>query len=334
MYDTTHFPFTAIVGQEEMKLALVLTAIDRKIGGVLIMGHRGTAKSTAARALAALLPPNKTDDLFAEIQIGERRERVRLQFGEKHHYAPIVDLPLNAGEDRVLGTLDIELVLNEGKKAFEPGLLALAHGGFLYIDEVNLLEDHLVDILLDVAVSGINIVEREGMSIRHPADFVLVGSGNPEEGDLRPQLLDRFGLYTQVDTIRDIRQRTEIILRTEAFKNNPEAFVESWKSQENELRNRIVKAQSLVQQVDISERLIAKTIELCLMLKIDGHRGDIVMIRSSKALAAMEERTEVQVNDIKRVASMCLRHRLRKDPLQEIDSSERIQEALEQLFVG
>ncbi len=334
MKDTIHFPFTAIVGQEEMKLALVLTAIDRKIGGALIMGHRGTAKSTAVRALAALLPAMEGDEMYAEIRVGERMERIPLNIGDRQNYAPIVDLPLNAGEDRVLGTLDIELVLKEGKKAFEPGLLAMAHGGFLYIDEVNLLEDHLVDILLDVAVSGINIVEREGMSIRHPADFVLVGSGNPEEGDLRPQLLDRFGLYTQVKTIKDIEQRTQIILRTEAFKRNPKSFVESWQEQEETLRNKIITAQSRVQNIQISERLVAKTIELCLMVKIDGHRGDIVMIRSAKALAAFENRDEVHVDDLKRVASMCLRHRLRKDPLEDMDSGERVETALSDLFVG
>ena len=328
-----NFPFTAIVGQEEMKLALILNAIDRGIGGVLIMGHRGTAKSTSVRALASLLPPLEETEVIAEVSVQGIKEKVTLNV-VREDAIPIVDLPLSATEDRVVGTLDIEMALTKGKKSFEPGLLARAHGGFLYIDEVNLLEDHLVDLLLDVAVSGVNIVEREGLSVRHPAKFVLVGSGNPEEGDLRPQLLDRFGLYTEITTILDLEKRVEVVMRTEAFRQNPTAFVKKWEVEQKKLRKQIEKAVAAIKKVKISEKLMAKAIELCLTLKIDGHRGEIVISRAAKALAAFNGETEVTSDDIKAVALMCLRHRLRRDPLEEIDSGSKIKEVLAELFVG
>ncbi|MCB0650996.1 MAG: magnesium chelatase ATPase subunit I [Saprospiraceae bacterium] len=328
-----HFPFTAIVGQEEMKLALILNAIDRGIGGVLIMGHRGTAKSTSVRALASLLPPLEENEVMAEISVQGERTKMPLNV-LREEAVPIVDLPLSATEDRVVGTLDIEMALTHGKKSFEPGLLARAHGGFLYIDEVNLLEDHLVDLLLDVAVSGINIVEREGLSVRHPARFVLVGSGNPEEGDLRPQLLDRFGLYTEIFTISDIEKRVEVVLRTEAFRQNPVAFIAKWEGEQERLREKIKKARALFPEVSISEKLMARAIELCLKLKIDGHRGEIIITRAAKALAAFNGKKVVHTEDLKAVAPMCLRHRLRKDPLEEIDSGIKIREVMADLFPG
>lgn len=332
------FPFSAIVGQDEMKLALLLNAIDPSIGGVLIMGHRGTAKSTSVRALTELLPPITNDKLRAELRLNDGSvSHIDLQFGESQNQpvvAPMVDLPLSATEDRVVGTLDIEAILSEGKKNFEPGLLARAHGGFLYIDEVNLLEDHLVDLLLDVAVSGINIVEREGLSVRHPARFVLVGSGNPEEGDLRPQLLDRFGLYTQVQTVTDVALRVEVVKRAEAFRQNPQAFLKKWEPEQQALRRRLLHAREILPEVNLPEQLLARAVELCLRLKIDGHRGEITISRSAKAHAALQGRRQVHADDIKAVASLSLRHRLRRDPLETIDSGQKISEAMSELFVA
>lgn len=333
------FPFTAIVGQKEMKRALLLNAVDPGIGGVLIMGHRGTAKSTAVRSLAALLPPLSNQRLTAEIFIQGQRTEVELQpFQETDpgqlSSVPIVDLPLSATEERVVGTLDIEAALTRGIKSFEPGLLARAHGGFLYIDEVNLLEDHLVDLLLDVAASGINVVEREGISVRHPARFVLVGSGNPEEGDLRPQLLDRFGLYTQISTITDVNQRMELVRRSEAFRQSPCQFLSEWESQQEELRQKIQRAREILPRVQMPEKLLLRTVELCLRLSIDGHRGEITITRAARALAALEGRNKVTSADIRKVAIISLRHRLRRNPLEEVDSGEKIQEAMKGLFVG
>lgn len=332
------FPFTAIVGQEEMKLALLLNAVDPSIGGVLIMGHRGTAKSTAVRSLAALLPPLHPEPLIAEIIIQGQKTTVPLTASthpaDSGIPVPMIDLPLSATEDRVVGALDIEVALSRGKKAFEPGLLAKAHGGFLYIDEVNLLEDHLVDLLLDVAASGVNVVEREGLSVRHPAEFVLVGSGNPEEGDLRPQLLDRFGLYTQIATITDVKQRMEVVKRSEAFRIDPEGFLKQWQPKQDDLRRKIVTAREVIAGMEIPEKLLKRIVELCLKLHIDGHRGEITLTRAARALAALEGRKKVRASDIRRVADISLRHRLRKDPLEEIDSGQKIQEAMTGLFVG
>ena len=330
----TIIPFTAIVGQEEMKLALLLNAIDPGIGGVLIMGHRGTAKSTSVRALAALLPPIPSHDIIAEMNVQGDIQKLPIHISKEEYRAvPMVDLPLSATEDRVVGTLDIEAALTKGKKSFEAGLLARAHGGFLYIDEVNLLEDHLVDLLLDVAVSGVNIVEREGLSVRHPAKFVLVGSGNPEEGDLRPQLLDRFGLYTQITTITEVKQRVAVVMLTESFRKDPQAFLAKWEGEQEKLRQKIARAKELLPNVKLPEPLLAKAVELCLALKIDGHRGEIVLSRTAKAFAAFDGRDTVKAEDINQVSVMCLRHRLRRDPLEEIDSGEKIKTALKNLFI-
>jgi magnesium chelatase subunit I len=336
------FPFTAIVGQEEMKLALILSVIDAHIGGVMIMGHRGTGKSTAVRALADLLPlikkvkgcsygcdPERTselcDDCLTQLSNGEK-------FATEKSPVPVVDLPLGATEDRVCGTLDIERALVDGVKAFEPGLLARANRGFLYIDEVNLLEDHLVDLLLDSAASGRNIVEREGISVSHPAQFVLVGSGNPEEGELRPQLLDRFGLFTQITTISDLDQRVEIIIRRERFERDPASFSVETQAEQNRLRAQIVRAKKRLARIKLQHEQLRLIASLCVTLEIDGHRGELTIARASRALAAFAGRKEVSNEDLRRVAVMSLRHRLRKDPLEKIDSGIRIEQALQAIF--
>jgi len=335
------YPFTAIVGQHEMKLALLLCAIDPNIGGVVIMGHRGTGKSTAVRALADLLPrikkvkgclygcgPDRVEELCRDCAN---------RFSEEGNLpadtgaVPMVDLPLGATEDRVCGTLDIERALVEAVKAFEPGLLASANRGFLYVDEVNLLEDHLVDVLLDAAASGRNVVEREGISVTHPARFVLVGSGNPEEGELRPQLLDRFGLYTQITTITDIDERVEIVTHRESFDNDPISFLNSHLNEQQKLRRKITRAKKLLARVEIDRELLKVIAELCLILRIDGHRGELTIARSARALAAFEGRGRVNSSDVQRVAIMSLRHRLRRDPFETVDSGVRIEQAMREV---
>ena len=336
------YPFTAIVGQQEMKLALLLCAIDPNIGGVVIMGHRGTGKSTAVRALADLLPrirkvkgclygcdPNRTSEHCMECA---KRLSEAGSLPAEMGAVTVVDLPLGATEDRVCGTLDIERALVEAVKAFEPGLLASANRGFLYVDEVNLLDDHLVDVLLDAAASGRNVVEREGISVTHPARFVLVGSGNPEEGELRPQLLDRFGLYTQITTITDIAERVEIVTRRESFDNDPMSFLNSHLTEQQKLQKRITRAKKLLASVEIDRQLLSAIAELCLILRIDGHRGELTIARSARALAAFEGRRKVNSDDVQRVAVMSLRHRLRRDPFETVDSGVRIEQALREVM--
>ncbi|WP_421655890.1 magnesium chelatase ATPase subunit I [Leptothermofonsia sp. ETS-13] len=336
------FPFTAIVGQEEMKLALLLNVIDPKIGGVMIMGDRGTGKTTTIRALADLLPEidvvaddpfnsSPTDpELMGETVRQQVEQGIELPVVKKK--VTMVDLPLGATEDRVCGTIDIEKALSEGVKAFEPGLLAKANRGILYVDEVNLLDDHLVDVLLDSAASGWNTVEREGISIRHPARFVLVGSGNPEEGELRPQLLDRFGMHAEIRTVKDPALRVQIVEQRTEFDQDPPAFLEKHQAQQDELRHRLVKAQELLKQVTIDYDLRVKISQVCAELNVDGLRGDIVTNRAAKALAAFEGRTKVTVQDIRRVVTLCLRHRLRKDPLESIDSGYKVQKVFSEVF--
>jgi magnesium chelatase subunit I len=333
------YPFTAIVGQEEMKLSLILNLIENHIGGVLIMGHRGTGKSTVVRALADLLPPvmrvtgctygcdPANPPEFCADCLARRNGRLRLPC--ESGPVPVVELPLGATEDRICGTLDIERALAAGVKVFEPGLLARANRGFLYIDEVNLLEDHLVDLLLDVAASGRNVVEREGIGISHPARFVLVGSGNPEEGDLRPQLLDRFGLYARIVTITDVDARVEIVRRRERFERDPMAFRAEMEPEQARLRRRIARARRLIPRTTIEHALLRQIAELCLRLNVDGHRGELTIMRAARALAAFEGRLEVTVEDIRRVAALSLRHRMRKEALGEVDSGARIQRALD-----
>lgn len=332
------FPFSAIVGQDEMKLALVCAAIDPGLGGVLIFGHRGTGKSTIIRSLSALLPKIKKvsncpyncspDSTFggcdtckaAEADASLKTSTVKV---------PVVDLPLGATEDRIVGALDLERALIAGEKAFEPGLLARANRGFLYIDEVNLLEDHLVDLLLDVAASGENVVEREGLSVRHPARFVLIGSGNPEEGELRPQLLDRYGLSVEVTTPVDIDTRMEVVRRRDAFERDPFAFAEQWKNRDAGLRRKIKQAREHLAEVDVPDESLRLTTELCLKLGCDGLRGELTLMRAARSLASLEKKSEVDVTHIRRMAGPALRHRLRRDPLDESGSSIRVSRAVE-----
>jgi magnesium chelatase subunit I len=336
------FPFTAIVGQDEMKLALLLNVIDPKVGGVMIMGDRGTGKSTTIRALADLLPEIEvvSDDPFNsdpnDPELMSDSIRQKRQNDESVPIArkkvPMVDLPLGATEDRVCGTIDIEKALSEGVKAFEPGLLAKANRGILYVDEVNLLDDHLVDVLLDSAASGWNTVEREGISIRHPARFVLVGSGNPEEGELRPQLLDRFGMHAEIRTVKEPNLRVKIVEQRTTFDQDPKQFLDEYLTQQEQLQQKIVEAQQRLSSVTIDPDLRVKISQVCSELDVDGLRGDIVTNRAAKALTALEERTEVTVEDIQRVITLCLRHRLRKDPLESIDSGYKVQKIFRQVF--
>ena len=336
------FPFTSVIGQEEMKLALLLNVIDPRIGGVMIMGDRGTGKSTTIRALADLLPAievvegdpynSSLDD--PDLQSNDVRERIDsgsdIQKGEKQ--VPMIDLPLGATEDRLCGTIDIEKALSEGVRAFEPGLLAKANRGLLYVDEVNLLDDHLVDVLLDSAASGWNTVEREGISVRHPARFVLIGSGNPEEGELRPQLLDRFGMSVEVRTVREAKLRVQVVDQRTAFDNDPESFSDSVQEKQESLQQKVVDAQNILNEVFIDEDLRLRISAVCGELDVDGLRGDIVTNRAARALAAFEGRKEVTEEDIARVVSTALRHRLRKDPLEQVDSGDRVIKAFCKIF--
>jgi magnesium chelatase subunit I len=341
-FSTPVFPFTAIVGQEEMKLALQLNVIDPKIGGVMIMGDRGTGKSTTIRAIADLLPEIEVvkNDPFnshtSDLDLMSNEVKAAVQNGEaiesESIKIPMIDLPLGATEDRVCGTIDIEKALTEGIKAFEPGLLAKANRGLLYVDEVNLLDDHLVDILLDSAASGWNTVEREGISVRHPARFVLVGSGNPEEGELRPQLLDRFGMHAEIRTVKDPALRVKVVEERTSFDKNPTVWVENYQEKQQELRDRIVSAQKLLPDVELDYDLRVKISEVCSQLDVDGLRGDIVTNRAAKAYAAYNGRTKVTVNDIAKIITLCLRHRLRKDPLESIDSGDKVSKVFKEVF--
>ncbi|WP_320677132.1 magnesium chelatase ATPase subunit I [Prochlorococcus sp. MIT 1300] len=328
------FPFTAVIGQEEMKLALLLNVIDPRIGGVMIMGDRGTGKSTTIRALADLLPaidviagdPYNSSPNDPDLQSSEVRQSFEQGEGltTEQKQVPMIDLPLGATEDRLCGTIDIEKALSEGVRAFEPGLLAKANRGLLYVDEVNLLDDHLVDVLLDSAASGWNTVEREGISVRHPARFVLIGSGNPEEGELRPQLLDRFGMSVEVRTVREADLRVQVVDQRTAFDNDPESFSTSAEAKQDALQKKVVEAQNLLKEVIIDDDLRLKISAVCGELDVDGLRGDIVTNRAARALAAFEGRKEVAEEDVARVVSCSLRHRLRKDPLEQVDSGDRV----------
>jgi len=321
-----------------MKRALLIAATDALIGGVLILGHRGTAKSTAVRALAQLLPGisvvdgcrfgcdpagngDRCDDCRARAAKGVR---VRARKAD----VPIVDLPLGATEDRVAGTLDIERALRSGEKAFEAGLLARANRGWLYVDEINLLDDHLVDLLLDVAASGENVVEREGISMRHPARFILVGSGNPEEGDLRPQLLDRFGLAVDVLTPTDSAARVEVILRRDAFDRDPSTFAARWRRHDMALRRRIIAARDRLPHVSAPASVIEDIAAICARLGTDGVRGELTTYRAARALAALEGDDIVTREHVRAVASLALRHRLRRDPLDDTSATARVGRAL------
>ncbi|MFY8040342.1 MAG: magnesium chelatase ATPase subunit I [Bosea sp. (in: a-proteobacteria)] len=333
------FPFTAIVGQDEMKRALLVAAVDPTIGGVLIFGDRGTGKSTAVRALAQLLPQMKAVegcpyhcDPARPAQACPVCEGRAGKMNSHVIPVPVVDLPLGATEDRVVGALDIGRALAHGEKAFEPGLLARAHRGFLYIDEVNLLEDHLVDLLLDVAASGENVVEREGLSVRHPARFVLVGSGNPEEGELRPQLLDRFGLSVDVRTPTDIAMRVEAVKRRDAFDRDPDAFSAAFAADEERLRRKITAAKKLVPTVDVEDDTRRRVAELCVALGTDGLRGELTLLRAARSVAALDKAQTATMAHVKAIAMPALRHRLRRNPLDEVGSGVRIERALAEVF--
>jgi magnesium chelatase subunit I len=335
------FPFSAIVAQDEMKLAMISSAVDPAIGGVLVFGDRGTGKSTAVRALAALLPPMHavigcrygcdpaaSDALCEECQTRAATETL------KHRLVPVpvVDMPLGVTEDRVVGALDLERALSQGVKAFEPGLLARANRGFLYIDEVNLLEDHLVDLLIDVAASGENVVEREGLSVRHPARFVLIGSGNPEEGELRPQLLDRFGLSVEVKTPTDLHERMEVIKRRDEFERDKGAFIAKWKKQDDALRRKIVAGRKRLQEITMPDSVLEQATKLCMHLGTDGLRAELTLIRAARAIGSYEHADEVDLSHLRRVAAPALRHRLRRDPLDESGSSVRVERAIQEVW--
>jgi magnesium chelatase subunit I len=332
---TDAFPFSAIVGQDAMRRAMVLTAIDPGIGGVLVFGDRGTGKSTAVRGLAGLLPPIRAvagcpvnsarpEDIPAWAEVTDRRLVARP--------TPVIDLPLGATEDRVVGALDIERALTRGEKAFEPGLLARANRGYLYIDEVNLLEDHLVDLLLDVAQSGENVVEREGLSVRHPARFVLVGSGNPEEGELRPQLLDRFGLSVEVRSPRDVPTRVEVMRRREAFERDRDRFLKTYRAKDAKLRKQILAAREALPALTAGVRALEDCAKLCIALGSDGLRGELTLLRAARALAAFEGAAEVARPHLRTVAPMALGHRLRRDPLDEAGSGARVARVLDEVL--
>ena len=321
------YPFTAIVGQEDMKLALVLNVINPSLGGVLIKGEKGTAKSTAVRALAELLPPLQLvagcrfgddpadaahwcDDCAAKAQRGETLATTEARMR-------VVELPVSATEDRVVGTLDIEQAIQQGKKQFEPGILAEANRNILYVDEINLLDDHVVDVLLDAAAMGINTVEREGVSYSHPARFVLVGTMNPEEGDIRPQLLDRFGLSVQVRGERDPESRVQVIKRRLAYEADPDAFIAEYADAQAQLAQQITAARQLLPQVVCSDEMLEKVARLSIALEVDGHRPDIVVIKAAETVAALDGRTDVELRDVKAAAKLVLPHRMRRRPFEE-----------------
>ncbi len=328
------FPFSAIEGQQELKTCLILTAVDPLIGGLLAMGDRGTGKSTTVRAFASLLPPIKAvrgcpyhcDPAQPQSACEQCRNAAKLD--TETIQVPVVDLPLGATEDRVAGALDLERALSRGEKVFEPGLLAKANRGYLYIDEVNLLEDHLVDLLLDVAASGENLFEREGLSVRHPARFVLIGSGNPEEGELRPQLLDRFGLSVEVKTPQDVASWVEIVKRRDAYERDSESFLAQWLDEEQKLRARIEAGRKKLKDVVVPDSVQEAAATLCIALKTDGLRGQLTIIRAARALAAFEKQKTVALTHIKRMALPSLRHRLRRNPLEETGSTARIERAI------
>lgn len=336
------YPFTAIVGQERMKRALVLNAVDPRIGGVLIRGERGTAKSTAARALAALLPMVSvvTDCRFGcdpERPISwctECRERsARGDVLPTHaRSTPFVNLPISATEDRVVGTLDIEKAIQKGERHFEPGVLAAANRGLLYIDEVNLLDDHVVDVLLDSAAMGMNIIEREGISFSHPARFILVGTMNPEEGDLRPQLLDRFALSVEIYGIREARERVLIMERNLGFEANPEKFRQEFLPKEQELSRQIDLARKLIDGVQYSSRDLLSIAQLTASLHVDGHRADLVILKAARAQAAFDGRQAINGRDIALAAELALPHRIRRGPFQQEEiTMEELQDRIEGL---
>ncbi len=327
------FPFTAIVGQNEMKNALILNVINPAIGGVLIRGEKGTAKSTAVRALADLLPERNVSKCPFHCDITRKKEVCpycleELEAGRTPETEPVkmrvVELPLSATEDRVAGTLDLEYAIKTGKKKFEPGVLAKANGNILYVDEVNLLDDHIVDLLLDSAAMGRNYVEREGVSFTHPSRFILVGTMNPEEGDLRPQLLDRFGMAVDVKSEKEVESRMTVIRRRLEFEKDPDAFKESFAEQQEELAKRILESKERMRDIDIGDDALRMAVDASLYFGVDGHRADITLLKAASAHAAFYGRTSVIKEDVASIANLVLTHRMRRNPFQEstIDSKE------------
>ena len=335
------FPFSAIVGQHEVKLALLISAVDPTVGGVLILGDRGTGKSTAIRGLASLLPETKVvkhchynlaADEATDCDCPGCSRRSTKKVGTVKRAVPVVDLPLGVTEDRVVGAFDIEHALNTGEKRFKPGLLADAHRGYLYVDEVNLLEDHIVDVLLDVAASGVNVVERDGISARHAARFVLIGTGNPEEGELRPQLLDRFGLSVDVTTPGTLEDRMAVVARRDEYDTSPAAFTEAWRAEDKKVQQRVARARKALAEITLSDAIRESVSQLCIELNTDGLRGDLTLLRAARAAAALQGAKRVERSHLIEVAAMSLRHRLRRDPLDESGSSARVQRAVDALF--
>ena len=327
------YPFAAIVGQEKMKLALILNIINPGLSGVLIRGEKGTAKSTAVRALADILPEIEVfkDDPFQlspadELETYRQIAALLSASGSAPAELPktvrrkirVVELPVGATEDRVVGSMDMEHALKKGEKRIEPGILAAAHRGILYVDEVNLLDDHVVDVLLDSAAMGVNTIEREGVSFSHPARFTLVGTMNPEEGELRPQLLDRFGLCVNIEGIQSANDRVTIMERRAAFEADPEAFAGQWAAESSRVSERILKAKDLYPQVSIARELLFEIAQYCLDVGVDGHRGDIIILKTAKTLAAYDGRSEAESRDIQAAAELVLPHRVRRQPLMEI----------------
>jgi magnesium chelatase subunit I len=327
------YPFAAIVGQEPMKQALLLNAVNPELSGVLIRGEKGTAKSTAVRALVALLPeielvadcPFNCHPGDVTAMCGSCRERLEAgtELPRRRHRMRVVELPVSATEDRVVGTLDIEQAIKKGEKRFEPGVLAEANRGLLYVDEVNLLDDHVVDVLLDAAAMGVNTVEREGVSFAHPAQFILVGTMNPEEGELRPQLLDRFGLCVNIVGVTDPAQRVEIVKRRMAFEDDSAEFIAAWEGEQQRLREKIVAARHLLPRVSINDEMLLLIARTAIEMGVDGHRADLVMMKAAKTNAVLRGRAEVTATDIRETAELALLHRMRRKPFQELAVDEQ-----------
>ncbi|PKM48062.1 MAG: magnesium chelatase ATPase subunit I [Firmicutes bacterium HGW-Firmicutes-8] len=322
------YPFAALVGQEEMKKGLLLNAVNPKLSGILIRGEKGTAKSTAVRALAALLPEIEVvadclygcnpDDITTMCMNCRERQANGETLPRERRKMRVVDLPVSATEDRVVGTLDIEQAIKRGEKRFEPGVLAQANRGILYVDEVNLLDDHIVDVLLDSAAMGVNTVEREGVSFSHPANFILVGTMNPEEGELRPQLLDRFGFCVNITGIIDPALRVEVVKRRAAFEEDPESFADRWEAEQDKLRRQIIEAKALLPKVQISDEMLFLIAGIAIEMGVDGHRADLIMMKAAKTMAAFNGREEVSEEDVRQSVDLALLHRMRRKPFQEL----------------
>ncbi|MDL2260033.1 ATP-binding protein [Deltaproteobacteria bacterium OttesenSCG-928-K17] len=319
------YPFTALVGQDKMKLALILAVINPALGGVLIRGEKGTAKSTAVRALAELLPQQ---EVISECQFhcdpGNRDFwceacKVRADYTVAVRKRPLVELPIGATEDRLLGSINLEDAITRGESKFEPGLLAEANRGLLYVDEVNLLDDHLVDSLLDAAAMGRNIVEREGVSVSHPARFTLIGTMNPEEGELRPQLLDRFGLCVEVKGLEDPVQRQQVVKRRLEFENSPDDFYGKYQTDEVNLGRDIERARLRLSEIKLTDEVLSQAVNICLSLGVDGHRGDLTVIKTAVTLAAWKEKSAPDYDEVMEAAELALPHRMRRKPFQDVD---------------